>query len=174
MTEHDKDALPRSPGPIGDEWDSPGYDAFWSPIERAADKRILDANKRGRESELKRLSFAEGMLVLVETGQKTNTIRRHKPGINDFAEGEVFIGEFAEGADLTLRATSATEVKPFRALTDIEARANGCHDVAEALRGLKGYYPDLQPSDLMVVIHFEIYPETFVSRSPFMQGEPNV
>ena len=112
-------------------------------------------------AELKRLSFAVGMLILVVTGQKTGTIRTHKPGINDFIEGEIFIGEFAEGADLTLRATANTAAKRFDTITDAEARASSHRDLAQALDSLREHYPDLTPSHSMVVIHFEIYPEVY-------------
>ena len=39
-------------GPIGDEWDSPGYNEFWGPIERAFQKRIKDAEAAGFEVEI--------------------------------------------------------------------------------------------------------------------------
>ena len=50
--EKEKIIVPWFPGPIDDEWDSPAYNDFWSPIERAVDKRILDAKAAGKEVEL--------------------------------------------------------------------------------------------------------------------------
>ena len=51
-TQKVKIVVPWFPGPIDDEWDSPGYNDFWSPIERAVNQRILDAKKEGKEAEL--------------------------------------------------------------------------------------------------------------------------
>ena len=47
-----KIVVPWFPGPNDDEWDSPGYDDFWSPVERAVNQRILDAKVEGKEVEL--------------------------------------------------------------------------------------------------------------------------
>lgn len=48
----EKIVVHRFPGPIGDGWDSPGYNDFWSPVERAVNQRILDAKAKGKEVEL--------------------------------------------------------------------------------------------------------------------------
>jgi len=40
------------PGPADDEWDSPGYNSFWSPIEEVVNKQILDAKAEGKEVEI--------------------------------------------------------------------------------------------------------------------------
>jgi hypothetical protein len=45
----EKIVVPWGPGPTGDEWDSPGYDHFWSPVERAVNQRILDAKAEGKK-----------------------------------------------------------------------------------------------------------------------------
>ncbi|OGZ08601.1 MAG: hypothetical protein A3D65_05125 [Candidatus Lloydbacteria bacterium RIFCSPHIGHO2_02_FULL_50_13] len=47
-----KIVVPWWPGPTGDEWDSPGYNEFWGPVERTVNQRILDAEKEGKTVEL--------------------------------------------------------------------------------------------------------------------------
>lgn len=38
-------------GPMDDEWDNPGYNDFWGPVERRINQQIRDAEKEGREVE---------------------------------------------------------------------------------------------------------------------------
>ena len=47
-----KIVVPWFPGPIDDEWDSPGYNDFWGVTQRVVNQRILDAKKEGKEVEL--------------------------------------------------------------------------------------------------------------------------
>lgn len=44
--------IPWWPGPKDDEWDSPGYDAFWHPVECAIDEKIKNALAAGKKVEL--------------------------------------------------------------------------------------------------------------------------
>lgn len=125
-------------------------------------------------SELRRLQFGEGMLNLILTGQKRNTIRTHKPNINDFVQGEIFIGEFEEGIDLTLRITADTLIKPLSELSEAEAHANGYRDSTEALKGLRRFYIDLQPSGVIAIISFEIHPEVFAPEGLVSSNEERV
>lgn len=41
--------VPWAPGPIDDEWDSPGYHSFWGPTEQAINKRIGKLKEQGKE-----------------------------------------------------------------------------------------------------------------------------
>lgn len=38
--------------PIDDEWDSPGYNEFWGPVEQAVQYRIDEARRQGKEIKL--------------------------------------------------------------------------------------------------------------------------
>lgn len=44
--------VPWWPGPFGDEWDSPTYDAFWAPVEQSVNQHIREAKEAGKTVKL--------------------------------------------------------------------------------------------------------------------------
>lgn len=121
---------------------------------------------------MKRLIFGEGLMIPTITGKKRITLRRYRPGAHDFVTGEVICGEFADGLAIPLTVTADTEKKPFSALTDEEARQGGYENAVAAFEGLKKYYPDLQKSDPLALVRYEVYkiaggiPAVAVNRIP--------
>ena len=106
---------------------------------------------------MKSLRFAEGMARSVIEGTKKITLRKYRFDMHSLAANEIFIGSFADGFDFLLQATSATETKPFSELTDEEAQEDGYTDVEDALEDLKEFfYPELQPTDTLAIIRFEV------------------
>lgn len=107
-------------------------------------------------TEMKRLIFGEGLMSPTLTGDKQITLRKYRAGSHDFVKGEVIRGEFKDDLNILLQITADTEKKPFSELTDEEAQADGFEDAEAAFNGLKGYYPDLQRSDLLATIRYKI------------------
>ena len=105
---------------------------------------------------MKELKFAEGLLDPTISGGKKLTIRKYRPEAHDFVEGEVFKGVFAEGVIILLSAYGNTLIKSLSELIDIEARLSGYRDAADARRGLRDYYPDLEDDDKIAIILYEI------------------
>jgi hypothetical protein len=68
----------------------------------------------------------------------------------------VLDGEFKDGLNILLQITADTEKKPFSELKDAEAQADGFDSAGDAFNGLKDYYPDLQKTDLLATIRYEI------------------
>ncbi|KKT60250.1 hypothetical protein A3G55_02445 [Candidatus Giovannonibacteria bacterium RIFCSPLOWO2_12_FULL_44_25] len=107
-------------------------------------------------AEMKRLIFGEGLMFPTLTGEKQITLRKYRAGSHDFVKGEVIRGEFKDGLNVLLQITADTEKKPFNELTDAEAQADGFNNAEDAFNGLKDYYPDLQKTDLLATIRYEI------------------
>jgi len=102
------------------------------------------------------LNFGEGLVWAVMYGDKRITLRRRRPEAHDFNQGDVVIGKFEEGHQLYLFITDDTEVTTFAELTDEVAREDGFNDADDALEKMIRYYPDLQPSDSLAIIRFQI------------------
>lgn len=105
---------------------------------------------------MKELLFGEGLLQPTLEGKKRITIRKYRLGAHTFAKGDYVRGKFADGLDLVLVITEDTVVKPFRELTDEEAREDGFSDANAVLPGMQHYYSDLGPDDAAGVIRFRI------------------
>lgn len=106
---------------------------------------------------MKRLIFAEGLLAPVIQNDKTLTIRRYRSDAHDFVKNEVFIGKFKDGFDIRLTAIADTEIKTFADLTHADAEKDGFESVDDAINGLRKYYQDLELTDQMAIIRFEVY-----------------
>lgn len=107
-------------------------------------------------AEMKRLVFGEGLMSPTLSGDKQITLRKYRAGSHDFLKDEVICGEFKDGLNILLQITADTKKKPFSKLTDQEAQADGFKSAEDAFNGLKDYYPDLQKTDLLATIHYEI------------------
>ncbi|MEV6849677.1 GrpB family protein, partial [Actinoplanes sp. NPDC051411] len=113
---------------------------------------IVDILTRaGLRPPVQRLTFRATHLPAVRDGRKRVTMRFRDP---------VQIGPavlvFGSGDEVHLpgRITSAV-AKPVNRVTDDEAREDGFADAAGVLPGLRDYYPDLQPDDEIVIVHFD-------------------
>ena len=106
--------------------------------------------------EMKRLIFGEGLMFPTLAGEKQITLCKYRAGSHDFVTGEVIRGEFKDGWNILLQITADTEKKPFSELTDQEAQEDGFESAKDAFNDLKDYYPDLQWSDLLATIRYEI------------------
>jgi hypothetical protein len=108
-------------------------------------------------AEMKRIIFGEGLMAPTLSGDKQITLRKYRAGSHDFQKDEIVIGEFKDGLNILLRITADTEKKPFSELTDEEAQADGFDNAEAAFNGLKDYYPDLQKTDLLATIRYEVF-----------------
>ncbi|MDP3953797.1 MAG: hypothetical protein Q8Q06_00065 [bacterium] len=67
-----------------------------------------------------RLIFVEGLLANYLGGKYAWTFRVHRPGSNDFSEGQIIEGHFKDGISLLLEVLEKPRVKPFRDITEAE------------------------------------------------------
>jgi cytidine deaminase len=97
------------------------------------------------------LTFRATHLPAVRDGSKRVTMR-----FNDPVEvgPALLVFEFDDEVSIPGRITS-TVTKTVEAVTDAEAREDGFGSAADVLPGLRDYYPDLQPTDDIVIVHFE-------------------
>ncbi|HOY61133.1 MAG TPA: hypothetical protein PK045_01345 [Candidatus Woesebacteria bacterium] len=102
------------------------------------------------------LKFGEGLLKPTLSQEKRMTLRRYRPEAHDFKEGQYFVGRFADGLDIVLKATVDTEITTFGKLTDDIARQDGFTDAQDAFLGMKKYYEDLTPDTPCAIIRYEI------------------
>ena len=107
-------------------------------------------------TEMGRLIFGEGLMGPTLAGDKQITLRKYRAGSHDFVKGEIICGEFKDGLNILLQITADTQKKPFNELTDQETQEDGFESVEDAFSGLNDYYPDLQKTDLLAIIRFEI------------------
>jgi cytidine deaminase len=66
----------------------------------------------------------------------------------------LLVFEFDDEVSIPGRITS-TVPKAVEDVTDAEAREDGFGSAADVLPGLRDYYPDLHPTDEIVIVHFE-------------------
>jgi cytidine deaminase len=67
----------------------------------------------------------------------------------------LLVFEFADEVCLLGRIIS-TVAKSVDSITDDEAREDGFAGAADVLPGLRDYYPDLRPTDEIVIVRFEV------------------
>ncbi|MEJ3744968.1 ASCH domain-containing protein [Actinomycetes bacterium KLBMP 9797] len=96
------------------------------------------------------MRFRATHLPAVREGSKRMTIRFRDP---------VQVGPalliFDDEVSMPGRVTS-TMAKPVDGITDDEAREDGFASAADVLPGLRDYYPQLRPSDEIVIVRFEV------------------
>ena len=102
------------------------------------------------------LKFGEGLLGPTLSQEKQITLRKYRPEAHDFKEGQYFIGRFAEGLDIVLRAAVNTEVTTFGKLSDEIAKQDGFADAGDAFSGMRKYYEDLTLDTACAIIRYEI------------------
>jgi cytidine deaminase len=101
---------------------------------------------------VQRLRFRGGHLSAVRDGSKRVTMRFRDPVEVGAA---LLVFELEDEVALPGRITSAV-AKPVAAVTEAEAREDGFACAADVLDGLRGYYPELQSGDEIVIVHFEV------------------
>lgn len=108
---------------------------------------------------MKTLAFGPGLLIPTLTGEKLFTIRKYRPEAHDFAQGEVVVGEFAEGFQILLRITRDTIVRPFGELLrtkTVAKREGGYWFNKQYFNDLRKYYSDLTWHTLGAVVCYEV------------------
>lgn len=102
------------------------------------------------------LKFGRGLLEPTLNQEKQISLRRYRPEAHDFEAGQYFIGRFAEGLDIVLKAAADTEVTTFGKLSDDIARQDGFTDAHDAFSGMGKYYEDLTLDTPCAIIRYEI------------------
>jgi len=115
-------------------------------------KEIRQAMKdyaQATEKKAWRLRFAEGILegYLSDGGRVEYDLRKYSPGSHEFTKGQIIEGHFAEGYSLLLEVLEDTKIKTFKDITKEEYRQWGVKSRAKMMEIMRGYYPDLKPSD---------------------------
>jgi len=111
--------------------------------------------KKAKE-DLRIIEFHKGQFEYVIAGEKLFTIRRLRPETHILLKGEYFVGRFQEGFDLLLIATQNTESKIFANLTKEDAMEDLYATLEELQGDLRRFYPNIQCSDMVAMIRFEI------------------
>ena len=101
---------------------------------------------------VQRLRFRASHLPAVRDGSKRMTMRFNDPVRVGPA---LLIFESDDEVSLPGRIVS-TVAKPVGTITDDEARKDGFAGAADVLSGLRDYYPELQSSDEIVIVRFEV------------------
>lgn len=105
---------------------------------------------------MRKLHFAPNLMEPVLDGDERITLRKYRPGAHDFKAGETVIAQFGEDACFLLRILADTETCTLDRLPDDVMVHHGFENVEAAFGHLKGYYPDLQMTDTIGVIRFEL------------------
>ncbi|MET0416692.1 MAG: ASCH domain-containing protein [Actinoplanes sp.] len=113
---------------------------------------LLPHTYRWENQQVQRLRFRAMHLPAVRDGSKRVTMRFRDPVQVGPA---VLVFESDDEVCLPGRITS-TVAKPIGSITDDEAREDGFASTADVLPGLRDYYPELQASDEVVVVRFEV------------------
>lgn len=113
---------------------------------------LLPHAYRWQSQQLQRLRFRATHLPAVRNGSKRVTMRFRDPVQVGPA---LLVFELDDELSIPGRITS-TVAKPVNSITDGEAREDGFTSAADVLPGLRDYYPQLQPSDEIVIVHFEV------------------
>jgi cytidine deaminase len=105
-----------------------------------------------RDVDTQRLRFRADHLLAVRDGSKRVTMRFRDPVRVGPA---LLVFEFEDEISLPGRIVS-TVAKPVGSVTDDEAREDGFAGAADVLDGLRDYYPELRPSDEIVIVRFDV------------------
>lgn len=121
-------------------------------VRSVAIRHLLPTAYRANGLLHRTVRFHPDYLELVRSGAKRTTIRFRdpvQPGPADLV--------FETTPEVVLQG-EVTHVahKYVRDLTDEDARADGFEDLAELMRRLHFHYPELQPTDELDVVHFQI------------------
>ncbi|MEM6274253.1 MAG: hypothetical protein AAF735_03335 [Myxococcota bacterium] len=102
------------------------------------------------------VEFSRGQTKSIASGAQQASIRVYREEAHRFDRGELFAGDFLDGARLVLRATQPTEVCKLRKVSDEAMRAAGYETREEMLEDLKRHYPKLTEDGRVGVMHFEM------------------
>ncbi|MGY1844670.1 ASCH domain-containing protein [Modestobacter sp. SYSU DS0875] len=119
-------------------------------VVRAAD--LLPRSFSWPAEQVQRLRFRATHLDAVRAGRKRLTLRFHDPVQVGRA---LLVFESPVNVSLPGRITS-TVAKRVSEVTEEEAHADGFQSRADVLPLLRGYYPDLQADDTIVLVAFEL------------------
>lgn len=113
---------------------------------------LLPHTYRWQTQQLQRLRFRAAHLPAVRDGSKQVTMRFRDPVQVGPA---LLVFEFDDEVSMPGRITS-TVAKPVGEIADDEARDDGFASTADVLPGLRDYYPQLRPTDEIVIVRFEV------------------
>jgi cytidine deaminase len=113
---------------------------------------LLPHTYRWPAQQLQRLRFRASHLSAVRDGSKRVTMRFKDPVQVGPA---LLVFEFEDEISMPGRITS-TVAKPVASITDDEAREDGFVSAPDILYGLRDYYPELQSSDEIVIVRFDV------------------
>ncbi|GAB3408972.1 ASCH domain-containing protein [Flindersiella endophytica] len=115
-------------------------------------QQLLPTAFRAANGVRQQVRFHPDYLEPVRSGAKRTTIRFHDP----FHTGPADL-VFELDEEVVLHGdVTRTSHKHVHDLTDDDARADGFADLAELMERLRFHYPDLQPTDEIDVVHFEL------------------
>jgi ASC-1-like (ASCH) protein len=95
------------------------------------------------------LSLHRDFVPLVRAGKKRSTVRK---GIRKI-EGK--LADLVAGSDRLRVLVTDMDVKPFQALSAVDAQRDGFETLADLHRALHRFYPDISQSDPVTIIGFE-------------------
>ena len=113
---------------------------------------LLPHTFQWQDQQVQRLRFRATHLPAVRDGSKRVTMRFKDPVQVGPA---LLVFQSDDEVCLSGRVTS-TVAKPIDSITDDEAREDGFAGAADILPGLRDYYPNLQASDEIVIVRFEL------------------
>jgi cytidine deaminase len=113
---------------------------------------LLPHAYRWQDQQLQRLRFRASHLPAVRDGSKRVTMRLRDPVQ---VGPTLLVFECDDEISMPGRITS-TVAKSVDSITDDEAQQDGFPNAAGVLPGLREYYPQLQSSDEIVIVHFEV------------------
>ncbi|MEL6759086.1 MAG: ASCH domain-containing protein [Myxococcota bacterium] len=102
------------------------------------------------------VEFSRGQTKSITSGAQQASIRVYREDAHQFDRGELFVGDFRDGARLVLRATQPTEVCKLKQVTDRIMLAAGYETRKEMMEALQKHYPDLTEASEVGVLHFEM------------------
>ncbi|MGX6606441.1 ASCH domain-containing protein [Micromonosporaceae bacterium Da 78-11] len=105
-----------------------------------------------QDQQVQRLRFRATHLPAVRDGSKRVTMRFKDP----VQVGPALLVFQSDDEVCLFGRITSTVAKPIDGITDDEAREDGFSTAADILPGLRDYYPNLQASDEIVIVHFEL------------------
>jgi len=110
---------------------------------------------------MKELKFAAVHRQPILEGLKEITLRKYVEDKHQFYRGEHVLATFADDSDpVEIIITDDTEKRLFLWIGDEVFQEDGFEGYADALEGMREYYPDLTPNTRMGIIRFTL-PENY-------------
>ncbi len=121
-------------------------------VEAVTASDLLPHSYHWKAEQVQRLRFRSSHFEAVRNGTKRLTMRFRDPVTVGPA---MLVFEFDKEVTLAGRVLSTTAHRVDE-VTDEQARQDGFANTSEVLPRLRGYYPDLQPSDELVLVTFDV------------------